>query len=70
VERDDDVRAPVVKRLGSHTVIQFLSMTGIRQTSLLDNRRRPRGNCGRYLRWHHLQMGFIGYADDDQPEFQ
>jgi hypothetical protein len=44
-------------------------MTGIRQTSLLDNRRRPSGNFGRSLRWYDLQIAFAGYADDDQPEF-
>ncbi|GAB5588187.1 hypothetical protein Unana1_03087 [Umbelopsis nana] len=39
------------------------------KTSLLDLENRPREEAGRYLRWGHITIRFLGYTEEEAPEF-
>lgn len=58
-----------IQILSNHTVMLCLCYWGIRAISWLDERYRTTGKEGRYLRWHHLTLRFLGYYEELQPLF-
>lgn len=59
----------LLTRLCIHTIIQLLDVGGYRLNGLLDDRQRNEGVLGTFLRWQHLWIRFIGYDQNDEPEF-
>jgi hypothetical protein len=50
-------------------VAQCLDLTVSRSLSLLDDFARPKGDVGRYLRWHMLKVRLVGYDHHQEPQF-
>lgn len=61
--------SPLIKLLNIQCVAQCLDMTETRSLSLLDDFARPKGELGRYLRWHMLKVRLVGYDHHQEPQF-
>ena len=62
-------RLGAVPLLGYHLMTQILVVCGARAISWLDNVRRPVGEVGRFLRWHHVKIRLCGYDRFNEPKF-